>query len=229
MSRSKHTDPKVIRAHRRIRAPRDEREVGDLSLRRKIGLLRKKIGAQFAHQPPNSSGQSRLRIVIRLPRTGFHHPAGKGELLELIKSIGPIAHYGLRSIELARTSAIATKSVLVFGRYCAPGRIILFEQALAPWRVPGLLQGKLARRLERAGAIIRSLVEVNATLVDWPEDTLRRFMVEDVFLHELGHHVLQHYRGKRAVRIARNRDHEAFARCFAEKHRSKVKGKGVEN
>ena len=40
-------------------------------------------------------------------------------------------------------------------------------------------------------------------------------MLRDVLLHEIGHHVLQHGKGKRGVRIARTRDHEAFATRFA--------------
>ena len=74
----------------------------------------------------------------------------------------------------------------------------------------------MAYRLERAGAVVTRLAEVGATLVDWPLDTLRRFMLEEVLLNELGHHVLQHYKGKRPQRIARTRDHEAFAARFAD-------------
>jgi RNA-splicing ligase RtcB len=49
---------------------------------------------------------------------------------------------------------------------------------------------------------------------------LKHFMLEGVLLHELGHHVLQHYKGKRPVRIARTRDHEAAAERFASRQRS---------
>src|SRR5207237_6278007 len=134
-------------------------------------------------------------------------------------AVGPVAFYGLRSIELARSPANASISMPVFGRYCVPGRIILFEQPLQPWRLSGLLKGSVARRLERAGAVVTRLTDVGATLVLWPHDTLRWFMLEDVLLHESGHHVLQHYKGKSKVRIARTRDHEAFAARFADKER----------
>jgi hypothetical protein len=224
VSRSKHTDPKTIRAMRRIRSPHDKRDVGDLSLRRKLGLQTKRIGAAFIQRSPDVNGHFRLRIIVRSPRTGFHHPAGERDLLELLNAIGPIPRYGLRSIELARS--LATASTLVFGRYCSPGRVILFEQAVPPWRLPGLLTETIVRRFERVGALVTLLPDVRATLVHWPEGTLRRFMLQDVFLHELGHHVLQHYKGKRSVRIARTRDHEAFASCFVDKHRSIVKADG---
>jgi hypothetical protein len=45
-------------------------------------------------------------------------------------------------------------------------------------------------------------------------------MLFDVLLHEIGHHVLQHGKGKRLVRIARTRDHEAFATRFADLYRA---------
>ena len=138
----------------------------------------------------------------------------------MLKAVGPAAFYGLRSIELARSPANASISAPVFGRYCAPGRIILFEQPLPPWRVSGLLKGDMARRLERAGAVLTRLTDVGATFVEWPEDALRRFMLEEVLLHELGHHVLQHHKGKRPKRVARTRDHEAFAARFADKQRA---------
>jgi len=54
-------------------------------------------------------------------------------------------------------------------------------------------------------------------------DTLRQFMLREIFLHEMGHHVLQHYKGKRLARVARTRDHEAFANRFVEKHRGSIK------
>ena len=55
--------------------------------------------------------------------------------------------------------------------------------------------------------------------MSWPGETLKEFMLLDVLLHEIGHHVLQHYKGKQRVRIARTRDHEAFASAFAERCR----------
>jgi hypothetical protein len=220
MSRSKHTDPKAIRAARRLRAPREGRGVGDLRRRRELGRNRKVAGAEPGGRKPEQNGQLRFRIVMRESRPGFHHPADKQDVLEMLKAVGPVAFYGLRSIELARSPANGSTSAPVFGRYSVPGRIILFEQPMPPWRLSGLLKGDVARRLEHAGAVLTRLPDAGATLVDWPQDTLRRFMLEEVLLHELGHHVLQHHKGKRPVRIARTRDHEAFAARFAEKQRA---------
>ena len=220
MSRSKHTDPKSIRAARRIRAPREGRGAGDLSRRRKLGRERKEVGIAIGENLHGQNDRSRLRITVQKPRTGFHHPVGKHDVLEMLKVVGPVAFYGLRSIELARSPTRGSVSSPVFGRYCVPGRIILFEQPMPPWRLSGLLKGDVTRRFERAGAALTLLNDVGATLVDWPQNTLRRFMLEEVLLHELGHHVLQHHKGKRLERIARTRDHETFAARFAAKQRA---------
>lgn len=114
-------------------------------------------------------------------------------------------------------------SAPVFGRYRVPGSIVLFEQASPPWRLSGLLTAALARRLERAGAEVIALPDAGATIVDWSREGLQRFMLEEILLHELGHHVLQHHKGKRPKRIARTRDHEAFAERFAERQRARLK------
>jgi len=196
--------------------------VGDLGRRRELGRNRKVARAELGGRKFEQNGQLRLRIVVRKSHPGFHHPANKRDVLEMLKAIGPVAFYGLRSIELARSPANASISKPMFGRYCVPGRIILFEQPSPPWRLSGLLKGDVVRRLERAGAVVTRLTDVDAALVLWAHDTLRQFMLEEVLLHELGHHVLQHHKGKRPVRVARTRDHESFAARFTEKHRLAV-------
>jgi hypothetical protein len=135
----------------------------------------------------------------------------------MLRRIGPLAVYGLRLIELTRSPG--NKSGPVFGRYVVPGSILLFEQPLSPWRWAGRPRKSLVQRLERAGAQVTRLTDVCATLVDWPPEALKKFMLEEVLLHELGHHLLQQHKGKRRVRIARTRDHEAFAARFAARQR----------
>jgi len=96
-------------------------------------------------------------------------------------------------------------------------------------KVTGIASHSNRQRLGRGEPVVppcvwrdvhRMIAECHETLVDWPQDTLWRFMLEEVLLHELGHHVLQHHKGKRPERIARTRDHEAFAARFAEKQRA---------
>lgn len=57
-------------------------------------------------------------------------------------------------------------------------------------------------------------------IVSWPATTLRDYMLFDVLMHEIGHHLLQQYTGKRMARVARTKDHEAFADLFAQQCRS---------
>jgi hypothetical protein len=216
MSRSKHTDPPSIRASRRVRAPFQTRSAADLSLRRTLGLkFTGSAGAVSANKKTSWHPASRPRIIWRQPRPGFHHPVTKQAVLELLQSLGPLAVYGLQSIEFSRPRASHRPASLVFGRYETPGRIFLFEQALPPWRLHGRLSKEDVNRFERAGARVSQIPQSGTALVDWPADTLGRFMLEEVLLHELGHHVLQHHKAKRLARIARSKDHEAFAALFA--------------
>jgi hypothetical protein len=67
---------------------------------------------------------------------------------------------------------------------------------------------------------VESCDDGGATIVSWPSTTLRAFMLFDVLMHEIGHHLIQHYKGKRPARVARTRDHEAFADAFAQRCRS---------
>ena len=140
MSRSKHINPRPIRAARRILAPFEPRGAGDLGLRRRIGLTFKEASVVVETTETSSTPEPlRPRITVEPPSAGFHHPAGRKRVLEFIESLGPVARYGLRSIELVRTPGPSGLAQWVFGRYEAPGRILLFEQPESPLRLPGLL------------------------------------------------------------------------------------------
>jgi hypothetical protein len=69
-------------------------------------------------------------------------------------------------------------------------------------------------RIIAAGAIVVNQPSLDRSTIEWPGQSLRRFMTW-VLLHELGHHVLQHHTGKRRVCIARRADHEAHACLLA--------------
>ena len=96
-------------------------------------------------------------------------------------------------------------------------------QEMAVAMIPGLLAHHDMLRFKRAGAVVTVQPEIGVTIVDWPQDTLRWFILEDVVLHELGHHVLQHYKAKRSARVARTKDHEAFAARFAARQREALR------
>ena len=222
MSRTKHTDPRRIRAGRRLHAPFESRGSRDPSLRRKLGRSLPELNGTPGLDRAGSF-RAGPRIILRKTHPGFHHPAGKREIIQFLHSIGPIALYGLRVVEVVRTPDVTGRASLVFGRYEAPGRILLFEQPELPWCVPGILNLADTKRFTSFGAIVTIQSDSQITTVEWPKDSLKHFMLEGVLLHELGHHALQHYKGKRPVRIARTRDHEAAAERFASRQRSQLR------
>lgn len=217
MSRSKHTRPKSVRAADRLREPREGRGAGDPSrVHRQLREL-KELGIVV----PDSSQErppewSLPRIVEKRPRSGCFHPAGKRDVARVLRFFGEECSYGVRSIELRQGSAEGSE--LELGRLFVPGRIVLYDQRPSPWRLRGSTEEQ-ALRLERAGAELERL-EGGGLVVSWPEATLKAFMLFDVLMHEIGHHLLQHHKGKRSARIARTRDHEAYADAFALKCRA---------
>ena len=140
----------------------------------------------------------------------------RSDIVQVLTFFGERYTYGLRSIELLSPPSdriIGMRRSL--GRLVVPGRIMLYAQPPSPWSLPGTLRDVDALLLESAGAEIDVTDRGIHTVVHWPGDTLRHFMLFDVLMHEIGHHLIQHYTGKRSARVARTRDHEAFARRFA--------------
>jgi hypothetical protein len=159
------------------------------------------------------------RVHVQRPRVGHAHPAGRSEIVALLRFLGETCSYGLRAVELVRAPSAARPGRLLLGNLRIPGRVRLYDQPLSPWCLPGQLTPAAAARLTRAGAILELVAGGRQTRVVWPGRTLRDFMLYDVLLHEIGHHLLQQYTGKRRARIARTRDHEAFAETFAQRGR----------
>src|ERR1051325_8193856 len=82
-----------------------------------------------------AAAKTELRIIEKLPRKGYFHPANVSEVRNFIRKLGPIASYGLKEIVLTRVRAMQS---FRFGRYEAPNRIILFEQPIGDWQIPGV-------------------------------------------------------------------------------------------
>jgi hypothetical protein len=108
---------------------------------------------------------------------------------------------------------------LAVGTLLVPGTIILYAQPEPPWVLTARLQREDEARLARAGAVLEMLGHGHHTIVHWPAATLRDFMLFDGLMHELAHHTIQQYKGKRAMRVLRTADHEAIADRFAQKCR----------
>lgn len=145
------------------------------------------------------------------PRPGHVHPAGPADVARVLSFFGPSAVYGLRGVELRQRPAAGTGPAVAALR--VPGVVLLFEQPAPPWLLPGRLTGAATARLERAGALVGA--GLAGTLVDWPEGTLRDFMLFDGLMHEIGHHVIQHAARKRHTRAMRTADHERRADAYA--------------
>lgn len=204
MSDTLHTQPRRLRAPRRMRAPFEPRRHGDVRVACEDGTVPVLPAVPRVH-------------ASRLP-LGFLHPAARADVVDLLRRAGEECSYGLRAVRLSVPDR-AEGGGLLFGRLIVPGVIVLYAQPAPPWVLAGRLSAGEQDRLRRAGAEISIAGGGTQSIVAWPEDTLRRFMLFDVLLHELGHHVLQHERRAPTGRIVRTRDHEAFADRFARRWR----------
>src|SRR5688572_22144010 len=119
----------------------------------------------------------------RLP-TGFFHPATPADVLDLLHRAGAECIYGLRAVRLSVAPRTGGEGLL-FGRLIVPGVVVLYAQPAPPWVLPGRLPAGEQDRLARAGAGITLAGGGTQTIVAWPGDTLRRFMLLDVLLHEI--------------------------------------------
>lgn len=152
-----------------------------------------------------------MPVRVGPPRRGFVHPAGPGDVARVLAFFGPAACYGLRGVELRQRPAGAGLAVAALR---VPGLVVLFEQPAPPWVLPGRLTDD---RLERAGAVVAA--GPAGTLVEWPGDTLRDFVLFDGLMHEIGHHTIQHAARKRHTRAMRTADHERRADAYAARAR----------
>jgi hypothetical protein len=220
MSRSKQTIPPCLRAPRRVRAPHEPRSCGDESARQALARALKELGIRLDSLPDVPEGEEPAplpRLRVGRPREGFHHPASRTDIARVLRFFGERCTYGLHSIELVRGDEALPGSGLRFGRLLVPGRILLYDQPVSPWVLAGRLPGPEEERLRLAGALIEA--EDLRTVATWPGNTLRDFMLFDGLMHEVGHHLIQQYKGKRPARVVRTRDHEAFADRFARRCR----------
>jgi len=154
-------------------------------------------------------------VRMRSPRAGRYHPASAAEVREALRRFGEDSYYGLKAVELIPAPNVSDR--LPLGQLIEPGRIVLYDQPMPPWRLGFDLSSDERSRLGAAGATTDG-----AGTVAWPGLTLRRFMLAYVLAHELGHHMLQHERRLRGEAAARTRDHEARAEAIARRLRARL-------
>jgi hypothetical protein len=207
-----------------VRAPYAPRRVGDRQAQHRVGRRLKQAGlAPLLLSPVESTGPMPLpRIVVQRSRAGWRHPATKAAVVSVLRALGPRCTYGLRSVELVQGPATCRGHRLPFGRLLVPGRVQLFAQSVGAWLLAGSLPPPQADRLRRAGASLELTNGGLQTMVNWPDRTLADFMLFDVLLHELAHHAIQQYTGKRPARVARTADHEAAAERLAARWRAEL-------
>jgi hypothetical protein len=229
VSRSVHTRPRAIRAADRLREPFAPRSASDPRGHHALVRTIKSDGIASTPEIVSRTDERVLplpRIREQRPPPGTFHPLSRSEIRRALAFFGAECIYGVRSITLA-SAGTSMADDLVFGRLIVPGRIILYPQSLVPWTVAGRLPAVAETRLQRAGAIIERIAGGTQTTIQWPGATLRDFMLFDVLLHEIGHHIMQHHTGKRTMRIARTKDHEAFADAFARNARARFAATGA--
>jgi hypothetical protein len=154
----------------------------------------------------------RVDVHVIPARADFVHPASRRDVEEVLEFFAPLAIYGLQSVELRHALDAGMGDRIPIARLHVPGHVVLYEQRRPPWVIRTPSARSLAR-LRRAGAVLD--ISGGATRVEWPGETLRDFMLFDGLMHEVGHHLVQHHRGKRSVRVMRSADHERYAEAFA--------------
>lgn len=192
--------------------PRGRRRYQEVA-RRRFRRLRKELRLDESEGRLSDAGPPHRVDITSVPaRTGYLHPLGLAELRRALDFFGPVAKYGLRSVELRHAPRRYSRG-LPLATLQVPGKVVLYEQANPPWTIRGLTQPSI-ERLRRAGASIEE--GPAATRVDWTSEALRDFMLFDGLMHEIGHHLIQQHTGKRAARVMRTADHERRASAFAD-------------
>jgi hypothetical protein len=205
MSRSLHTQKLAVRAHRRLVRPYSKRreECGYLSGRKRDETIVSPLT---------------VPIKVQKPLRGTMHPLTPRELRAFLAFLGPALRYGLKTICLRQDCALRNEGI-VFAEYVVPGEIHLYSIPESPWRLPFLLHAEDRMAFENYGAQIERNLEREQTTVHWSADGLMRFALHEVVAHELGHHLLQHHKGKRKLTVCRRTDHER--RAELQSHRVK--------
>lgn len=229
MSRSKQTRPPRIIAADRIRDPREAKGSSDSRRVNRVRQVLKEIGMDaFEDMEPgllwDASRQTATpyadlpRIFVKRPRTNFFHPADKSQIQRVLLHFGELSWYGVQEISLLQNSK-ASVNKLSFGSLIIPGKIQLFEQGKPPWFLNGGLGSEQQSLLESAGAIIEFSANRLRCKIDWPDDSLSSFMLFEVLMHEVGHQIIQQFKGKRTAQVLRTKEHELLAIAFARRCR----------
>ncbi len=156
------------------------------------------------------SGLPHPRIDTQKPLPGFVQPLQPSDIRAFLARIDPANSYGLRVIRL-RQECLLHRNGITFAEYVIPGEIHLYALPASPWHLPFVPCASDRETFARHGGMVTVDTARNDTTVVWTRDSLQSFLLYEVLAHELGHHVLQHNKGKRQAQICRRADHEACA------------------
>ncbi len=208
-----------------MRNPYEPRSAGDLSSSRQLARQLKEDGVIIETDETSEIADPILpRVITKRPRPGYFHPASKADILQVLQFFGEECFYGVKTIKLMQGAEACGNMTLLMGRLDVPGCIVLYDQAVSPWFVSGTVPKSTRQILERAGATIEICGGGLQTLIHWTDESLRNFMLFEVLMHEIGHHLIQQFAGKRTQRVARTKDHEHYARLFAQRCRESYLG-----
>ncbi len=222
MARSKHTRPQSIIAADRVRDPSGKRGKDDLSGQRILARMFKELGllTDLSKQPAEIESRCKLpRIRVTRPRNGFIHPANKTQIQSVLRYFGELSWYGVNEICLVQSQLPQDADKLLLGGLSVPGKVLLYEQPKPPWFLSGKLPADQLRLIESAGGTVEVSSDGARCKINWTEDELANFMLFEVLMHEIGHHIVQHFKGKREAQVLRKKDHEALAETFARRCR----------
>lgn len=223
MSRSKHTRPAKIIAADRVRSPRASRSSTYVAETITQTITQLNAELETGAEPLKAVTQELEhvcfpRIRRQPPRKGYYHPASPRDIKAMLHYFGELSYYGVREIQLAQRPAISCGKI-VLAKLSIPGKIILFEQPFFPWSVGGTLEQEMLEILEAAGAQVENSDDGCRSKISWSAQDLRKFMLFEGLMHEVGHHIIQQFKGKRTSQVLRLKDHELLARNFARRCR----------
>jgi hypothetical protein len=140
--------------------------------------------------PP--AGADRPRVIEDGPPAGYHWPIRGQEVLEAVRTLPRRDQRGITHLWLRSPSPSADVTTLPLATFICGGGVRLIT--LYPWRSDRRIELGLTRpkrpwveRTARFGA--RTYADAGRWFTEFDELGLRRFYVEHLLYHEVGHHV----------------------------------------
>lgn len=156
------------------------------------------------------------------PSRDFIHPASPEDIAELLAALPPEDLAGLVGITLRRVPWRGYDADDSFGYYDPHDREISLRAFPADLRLYTDQRGPTERERREFDPFCQNWQRGrHGWYLQWDEDSLRRFYLYDVLLHEIGHHVAD--RGKPVGKTRRSAN-EAFAHDYARHWRRTLDG-----